>query len=1152
MDHLTFYHPTLIPLYFRSKLELERTINSMSLAAEREILKKIYKLKIARKQLDEKKQQDQQIKQQKAAVSTLRGSLKEKRADISELKIELSTVQTAVALGCEVKDLLGKKMECPTDKIGMILGKKGKNIQKIMSTNNVDVQIVKDQGDIHLVGASLKSLDIVVAKLEEAMTKIEKNIEISSLLHYYLTSSTITLLATLRSRHPNIHIDMKRIKVEGNRNSTEATNQLNAHQIKNLRVRGNPGDIAAIEMDLASIECITKDVVVSSRTSGLLVGKSGKNIEEMVDMYQVVIDIERPIATSVKNDSPVTRNDESTKVKICGPPSNVDAVLGIIHNLVEEHRDHEEVIQLESIVKVVLLQSNGAGIQALQKLVNVESKKNVEETTSNSILINIKRKELVVKGKVKSVGYVMPYVKKEVERLTSLITRVKIDALAIPVLIGKSGRGIKMLLEDAATVHLEIHSKLSEVEICGIEQSEVDKVKHATKALIDSNQVERLRLESDDTSSTNSFTVQFRNLSRAAIMKKIKELVVITAEHDSKELALRGTPENLIHASKLVQDYIDANFMEELVVSTEDVSALLTGGKASKISELSSTCGVNLSADKERNVIVAKGEKLKVVNAVKVVREFLYGSVNVSVVNIVLSDKETMGVLIGKSGKSIAELRTKFPSVSAIIHRTDAAITLRGDSHQVQQCYSEIMTRLATANVTRIFELPKDHNIDIGTANYIKRLGSLASVKVELNTEKNNVSLRGTRADVYGALTLLKEHQTGIYECQWYIGNTFFQKIFDVCSTSTHLSRISEESGAKIYLDVKFEVLVISGTRETVKVAKQDMLTFLKFMFGESMRKFDVPAAALSMMGKSSFMNDVVTASSATAVADRDVSAILIFSSKNENVDKACEVLNSKLDEVEKLIFVWQLNESEEWLLSQIIGKKGVNVQKLRKDTNCTIEVNSEERRMVVSAGDIAIISKGKEIIDCFVEKARKEYAEIMFSSVDLPAFIGKSGKNMKSFMEKYAVKIEVIKRGDEGLVRMIGNEDQITAAKQGVIAWKENRIEQSKEAHGEMTKRIKLRNIPAIIGKKGETIRDLKREFGCKVNIDRDALTFTVSGGTSKKREALCEKLESVVSENESAKRLDSTTSPQAVEYIGKVVEVVDEAIVNIVEQMD
>lgn len=41
---------------------------------------------------------------------------------------------------------------------------------------------------------------------------------------------------------------------------------------------------------------------------------------------------------------------------------------------------------------------------------------------------------------------------------------------------------------------------------------------------------------------------------------------------------------------------------------------------------------------------------MKVVNAMKAVREFLYGSANVAVLNIVLSDKGTVGILIGKSG----------------------------------------------------------------------------------------------------------------------------------------------------------------------------------------------------------------------------------------------------------------------------------------------------------------------------------------------------------------------------------------------------------------------------------------------------------------------------------------------------------------------
>ena len=1117
----------------------------MSLAAEREILKKIHKLNIARRQLCEKKQHDQQIKEQKAAVSTLRGSLKEKRADISELKTELSTVQTAVALGCEVKDLLGKKIGCPTDKIGTILGKKGKNIQEIMSSNNVDVQIVKDQGDIHLIGTSLESLDAVVAKLEEAMTKVDKIVEMPSSLHYYLTSSNIMLMPSLRTRHPDIIIDMKRIQVEENTNSSN-------NQTRSVRVRGNPADIAAFEADVMDIECITTDITVSSRISGFLVGKSGKNIDEMVKTYQVVVDIERPTkAKASSNDSaPVESIEDATKVKICGPPSNVNTVLKMINNVIEENRDREELIQLEAIVKVVLLQNNGTGIQALQKNINVESKKNTEAGASNSILINVKGNDLVVKGKTKAVEYVFPLVKTEVARVTSTINRMKIDSFAIPALIGKGGQGIKALLEGSTSVHLEIHSMVNEVEICGLDEDEVENVTRSTKAVIDNNQVQRLRLECDDTSTTNSFTVQFRDLTRSAAMKQIKELVVLSADFDNKELALRGTPENLMQASKLIQDFLDANFMEELVVSAEDVRALLTGGKSSKIAEIAGDCGVNLTIDRERNVAIAKGAKLNVVNAVKAVREFLYGSANVAVLNIELSDKDAMGVLIGKSGKAMAEVRAKFSSVSIIVHRTDAAITLRGDSQQVHQCHSEMMARLLTASITRNVELTKEKMTDVNTTKFIKRLGSLASVKVELDNEKNIVSLRGARADVYGALTLLKEHLAGMYECQWYIGHTFFKKLFDICSKSNHLLRINQESGAKIHLDEGFEEIILSGTKENVKAAKKELLTFLDFVFGDTMKKFDVPAAAYPMMGKSTFLNEVITASSAIVVPDKDMNTILMFSASDEKLSEATSILNTKLDAVEKLIFIWQFSESEEWLLSLIIGKKGENVQKLRKDTNCTIEVSSEERRMVVSADDVTVVSKGKDVIDNYVEKARNENAVIELSSVDLPAFIGKSGKNMKAFMEKYNVKMEVTKRGDAGVVRITGPTDQVAVAKLGVVAWNVNRHELRKDAEGNMTKPIKLRNIPVIIGTKGETIRSLQREFGCKVVIDRDGLTYTVTGGTSKKREALCERFDFLISENDAAKRKD--TEPSVVEHVGEVMEFADEPVINFTEQMD
>jgi polyribonucleotide nucleotidyltransferase len=1118
-----------------SKLELERTINSMSLAAEREILKKIHKLNLLRRQISEKKQQDDQIKQHKVAVTNLRDTLKVKRADISEMKVELSTVQTAVALGCEVKDLLGKKIDCPTDKIGSIIGKKGKNVQEIMATNNVDVQIGKDQGDIRLIGSSLESLDSVVARLEHAMTQTEKHVEISSSLYQYLTNGSITLLTQLRSRHPDAHIDMKSIKLDDIEKAKD--------RIRNVRIRGNPADIAALEQDLINIECITREIFISSRTSGLLVGKAGKNIDDLVKHHQVVIDVHR--STTKENAAKdVIVADESVKVTVRGPPTNVEAVLTIINNAVEENRDYEVSIPLDSIVRVVLLSNSGTGIQALQKLANEESKAHVQGTTSSSILLNVKGNDLVVKGKAKAVNYIMPFVNKEIEQIQSRTIKMNIDTLVIPVLIGKGGQGIKELLNGTSSVHIDIHTKDGEIEICGLVQSEVDKVVQATKSVIQNNQVQRLRLECDDTSSTNSFAVQFRNLIRSTFMKQIKELVVLVADDDAKEIALRGSQDNLMQASKLVQEFLDTNFMEELVVSTEDMSALLTGGKVSKIVDLTKSTGVNLSADKERNVVVAKGEKTKVVHSIQAVREFLYGSSNVAVLNIAVPHDDLMGVVIGKAGKTKADLQKKYPSVSIIVHRTDAAVTLRGDNHQVEQCHDDIMSLLFSANVTRTVKLTDENIIDSNSIKYIRRLGPLASVKVEVNTESKDVSFRGTRSDVHIAMALLKEYLAGMYESQWFLGATFFKKIYDVCSKSMQLNRIAEKSGAKIYLDEKYEVIVFSGTRETVKAAKKEIVSLFDFVLGASILKIDIPVAAFPMMGKSMFIHDVVAKTGTTIVADQDLSMILILSSKSEKLNEASVIINVKLEAVEKLIFVWQFNESEEWLVSLVIGKKGESIQKLRNETNCTIEVDSKERRMVVSAEDVNVVQIGKEIIDTFVSKARKECAIVNLSPLDTPAFIGKSGKNMKTFMERNNVKLELGKKGEDSTIRITGDEDQVASAKQAIIEWVANRVEVRKDAEGEILKHVRLKDIPVVIGKKGETIRRLEKEFGCKAKIDREALTITVIGGSSRKRLAFSEKIDDIIVENDDAKKIGND---REIEYLGEAVELSDETINNL-----
>jgi transcription antitermination factor NusA-like protein len=1113
-------------LSIHSKLELERTINSMSLAAEREILKQIHKLKIQRRQVAEFLAHDREIKEKKTTVTTLRESLKEQRTEISELKTELTTVNTAVELGCEVKDLLGKKIDCPVEKLGNVIGKKGKNLARLKTSTHVNVDIVRNQGDIRLIG-TLDSLDAAVSNLDKVIQQTEETLELPPGMHTYLTSAKITALSQLRERHSDVYFNISR-----SNGDEAATNQ--------VRVRGSAADIQAFKSDVHGMHLlVTTELQLTAREAGLLVGKAGATIAALVQSHQAAIEVKRPPKKDEAADP-----EETTKVTISGPSDNVAAATAEIEAMVEANKDREAFVSVDPHVKAALLLNNGAGIQTLHKKANAATKKalgGVDATNSGAsyVAVNFSNGGIAVKGKVKALESAMVVVTEEVSRIESMLITITVDPFVIPAMIGKGGQGVKDLKEGTKTVYLDLDREAGKIVVCGLEKDEIDKVIQAIEAAKADHHVQRLRLDCDDDSGTNSFSAQFRNFLRSAAMKDVKELVFMVADDAAKQLVLRGKPENVTKAASLVNEFLVLNFMEELIVSAEDLTALLTGGKKSKIVELAASTGVNLSTDRDRNALIAKGEKDKVVSAMKAVREFLYGSDDVAVSKIALASGELMGVVIGKGGKTKADLQEKFPSVSIIMHRTDAAITLRGQRQQVEQCHVEIMKLILSASIARTTDLSEKQLTDMNKTKFNRRIGQLVPVQVILSKEKSNITFRGSAADVQVALSLLKEHLEGVYESRMQLGTALFKKVKDACRNPVHLDRIEKQSHAKVSLDDKTEDIVFSGKRETVKQAKNALLTFFDFLFGPNMCRCNVPGPLFSMVGKPASLAEVAAMTGTQVIVDRDLSSILIFSSEADKGKEASTMINSKVAEVEKLVYVLQLDASEDWLVSNIIGKSGDSVKKLRKQSGCNIEVESKDRRVIVSANDAELVTKGKEILDKLVETSRRECVFIAISQQDLPAFVGRSGANIREFSKKHGVEVQIMKN-QGGAVRITGDEDKVAAAKSGVEEWLAGRAEAHKDAEGELTKRLKADQIPAVIGAKGATIRSLEREFECKIDIDRKTLTVTVQGGSTAKRTSLLEKIDKIItaepaddaaqearSESESGKENEQETKP-------------------------
>lgn len=1037
----------------------------MSLQEERTILKQIHKLKLLQNQINEFMEYDRNIKSHKETMGQLRTSLKEQRSSIATLKTELSSVSMAVELGCDIGQLVGTKLECPPDSVGRVIGKKGKNLQQLMKTTNTNVDVEKTQ--VRLVG-TLDSLEVAKTNLEKTITRTEQSIQASADLIKYLTSPKIALLQTLRDKHPDVWFQV-------HRNDTS------------ILARGTPKDIESLQTELQQLELVRVEYALTTRESGLVVGKGGSNVARLVEQYQVSIDVE-------KTGDNQERQETSTTT-IIGPINNVALVKTTIDTLMSENKEMEVLVPIHEYAKTVLLLQSGAGIQALQKKVN--------QDVDGFLPVNFTGPAVSIKGRAKYMENAERIVREEVQRVESQIRRVKMDPVAIPVIIGKKGEGIKELRDDTQ-VAIEVNRDTGEVAVCGLDEKEVESVQSKVEAVVASNQVRRISL---DCESKEEFSNRYRGLLRSSDHKQVRDLVFILGDDDARQIVLRGEAAKLDEAKTIVEQFFIRNFTQELSVTDDDLTALLTGGKKSKIVDLANDTSVNLHTDRDRQVVIARGEKEKVAEAMKRIREYLYGSGDVVVRKIDLERSELMGAVIGRGGKTKMELQEKFPSLSILVPRGATTITLRGNATEARKCEVDIMKLVAAANVTRTRDLDEHQLQKLRKSGFNRRLGPLAKVAVTLSSEKSNITVRGTHSACEEALTLLKEEIEGVYETRMKI-NSLYSRLKAACSNPAHLSRIMQESSATVSINDETSSIVIHGTREQVQQAKESLLTYLGFLFGENIHRFACETQLLPIIATPSTIAEVSVLTGATMMVDKQIASVLVLSPDAEKVKAAVAILEDKARDSANLLFTLQLDESEDWIIAKIIGPKGSTIGKLRKSTGCDIQVASKERRVVVFGEDSDAVTKAGEAVNALVETVRKECVFVSLSEKHLPAFVGRAGSNITEFSKKHGVDVQIMKQRGNA-VRITGDATKVTEAVDELNAWIDSRAAEQTDVQ---TKKVPARKVASVIGPKGAVIKSLRKDFKCRIELDSVEGIISVRDASEETVQALFAKIDEIV----------------------------------------
>jgi rRNA processing protein Krr1/Pno1 len=1133
----------LLRFIFR-QLERDRTEKSMPLKEEREILKQIGKAEKTKREVQEYNIYDKSIKDRKAKIVELRESLKTLNATAGALRTEVSLSNTAKKFGCNVEDLLGMKVGCPKNKIGNVIGRKGGTMKNIMETSNVSVVVDRDYGNITMLG-SHEALDHACAILDRIISSTEKALDASPLQIKYFTAKSISAVTDLRNRHPDVVLTVPRANTQA------------------LLLRGLPTDIENAEKDLLSFTVIQKELRVASKLSAVVVGKQGATIERLVLDHQATIDIQR-------------NKDDDSVITIVGPATNVEAAMKEIEEMIAAAKESTETVAIDQNLRSALLLKGGAGIRELNKKVSAVTKEH------GNLSLSMGDDGIIVVGKVMVTTVAVEMLKEEICQLEATIVRIKVDPFALPVFIGKGGKTLQKL-KDGKYVNVEIDRIVGEVTICGLDKSEVAIVEESFRSFAAENLVERVSVDSS----------VVKSLLRSKLGKEVSDLVFAASDEATSQILIRGTADNIKKASELIHAFLAKNFKQEIHLSENDMKTVLSGGKDSMVAKLSKEVGASLNSERDRNVIVAKGEgdkvkeayerihaflaknftqeihlsaddmkavlaggknsmianlskeigvKLnserdrsvllargevdKVKAAVDRVNRFLQGGEGLEVTRIALNE-QLLGLVIGKRGKTMTVLQKNHDKISIIVDRVEHAVTLRGPPIETEDCRIEIMKLISAAQTTQTIDVTEEQRKELDRSRIARRVAQ--SLSVQIRGADGKINVRGAAPDVQYVVTLLNEHISGVYESRITLEESHFHKLSEACLESDHLHRIENCSGAKLVLDLTERALVVRGSRDKVKLAKTEIAKLLQFLFSPNFLLFEVPSPLVSAGRLPFSIADAMAISGATIQLDREIDSIYVSSVDSKKVERAAEILRPKIEAAEKLVFVLEIDAAEEWLISSIIGKNGSRVNSLRKELGCNIDVLSKERKITVTAENEEVVANARSTLEKVVDDARGGRAIVEIPEDDMAAFVGRSGAHINEFRLTYAVEVQVMKN-QVSAVRLTGDEKAVLAAKDAVIEWLTARAQANVQAS--TTLQLKEYEVPAVIGTKGSVIRGLEEEFDCRVQIDRSELTVTISGGTSEKREGALNKINEILAGDSESEDVQATIILQLKEY--------------------
>lgn len=608
--------------------------------------------------------------------------------------------------------------------------------------------------------------------------------------------------------------------------------------------------------------------------------------------------------------------------------------------------------------------------------------------------------------------------------------------------------------------------------------------------------------------------------------KRLNDLELTTAtkitiprtDENSDNVRIVGSKEGTEkarHEIQLISDEQAKLALERLMVE-KIYHPFISGPNNSFAKELMEQNGVRIHIPPpsvESDQIVVSGEKDGVHRVAQTIRKIHEEKKRKCQTVSVEVRKSQHKYVIGRRGENLNEILLA-TGVSVEIPPPDSpseTITLRGEQDKLGPALTMVYSKANSVVIVEVQAPAWLHRFIIGRkgATVQKITADLPKVHIEFTDGQDKIVIEGPPEEVEQAQKALEDITADLLSRMDYAELTVDPKYHRhiIGRAGANVTRIKNETGVSIRIPSDTDtshVIRIEGSPEGVAEAKKELVDMVHKMENERSRDIIIEHRFhKSLIGaKGENIRDIRDKFNQVQITFPDPSRksdVVTLRGPKNDVDKSFRYLQQLHGEMISNNYQAEVHIFKQFH-KNIIGKGGVNIRKIRDETETRIDLPSED-----SESDVIVITGKKSNVEqakARIETIQKELANIKEVSIEIPhrfhnSIIGAGGRLIRAIMEECGgVIIRFPPEGsnsDKVIIR--GPKDDVEKARKQLL---EHANERKESGHTHEVK-AKPEYHKFLIGRNGANIRKVRDNTGARIIFpssgDKDQENITIIG---------------------------------------------------------